>query len=291
MTAGIDRHGARPGARGWPARRAAKIAVLVVAVIVVLAIAGAVTVSVGGHDGRSAPSATGPLTLRRSPPAAGGFTAVPPLTDSPPDTPIQHTYDQALASGLAGSSTVQAAEAAQVPPPGYSAGWGLIPNASAPDLWASEFVTGLLAVDYAHQSRDGLGRWLSAEEAPELLPGIPPTVAQRVLYLSLFDASAVGQAASPVPDAATWATDARQGVRTSVSDVAVQPDPQLGQLTAQGWQPVDQRFGAEDVTGTITAVSGAGASSKPFSLVVYVGSAHWHGGYGSVLVAGWKTGG
>jgi hypothetical protein len=261
------------------------------AVIVVLAIAGAVTVSVGGRDGRTTPPPPRPSTLHRSPPAAGGFTAVPPLTDSPPDTPIQQTYDQALASGLAGSSTVQAAEAAQVPPPGYSAGWGPIPDASAPDQWASEFVTGLLSVDYAHQSRVGLGRWLSAEEAPELLPGIPPAVAQRVLYLSLFDASAVGQATSPVPDAATWATDARQGVRTSVSDVAVQSDPQLGQLTAQGWQPVDQRFGAEDVTGTITAASAAGSSSQPFSLVLYVGSAHWHGGYGSVLVAGWKTGG
>lgn len=290
MTVGNDRHVLRSRPQSWGPGRAAKTTIAVITVMVVLAIAGAVAVSIGARHDRAAPAPPRAPTRPGRSASPVGFIAVSPLTGTPPDTPTQQTYDQALASGLAGSSTVLTAEATKVPPAGYSPGWGPLPDTSDPQVWASEFVTSLLSVDFAHQSRNGLGRWLSAEEAPELLPGISPSIQQKVLYLSLFDASAVGQPDNPVPDPATWVAAAHQGLRSGISGLTVQPDPQLGQLIAAGWQPVDQRFAAEDVTGTLTTTSSAGSSSEPFSLVLYVGSAHWHDGYGSVLVTGWKTG-
>jgi hypothetical protein len=52
--------------------------------------------------------------------------------------------------------------------------------------------------------------------------------------------------------------------------------------------PVDQRFAAWDVSGVLTATSGSSSLQRHFSMVVYVGSAHWHPGYGTVLVNNWK---
>ena len=133
----------------------------------------------------------------------------------------------------------------------------------------------------------GLGAWLSAEEAPELLPGVPQQVHNKVLFLSLFDAKAFG-GASPIPDQPTWDAFARSAVRWAVSDVFVQADPTFSQIAASGWEPVDQRFAVEDVFGVLTATGGRSPIRRTFSMAVYVGSAHWHPGYGTVLVDDWK---
>jgi hypothetical protein len=215
---------------------------------------------------------------------------VPPLTALPPETPVQQQYDAAIASGLASSSSLQAAQAAQVPAAGFSDGWPGLPVANTPAQWASTFTNELLDIDFARQTRAALGAWLSAEEAPELLPGVPSDVADKVLYLSLLEGASVGEAASPIPDTVTWQANARAGVRWRVSDLLIQVDPQFSQIVASGWQPIDQRFALEDVTGalTISRVRTAPATIKRFSMAVYVGSAHWHQGYGTVLVNDWK---
>jgi hypothetical protein len=109
-----------------------------------------------------------------------------------------------------------------------------------------------------------------------------------VLYLSLFETAATGGTASPVPDPVTWAADARAGVRWSVSNLVVQADPQFSQIVASGWEPVDQRFAVEDVTGLLPVAHGSTRTRTNFSMTVYVGSAHWHDGYGTVLVNDWK---
>jgi len=75
-----------------------------------------------------------------------------------------------------------------------------------------------------------------------------------------------------------------------VGGLLIQPDPQWMEILAAGWQPTDERFGVEDVSGQLT-VKRAGASfSLRFSLAVYTGSAHWHPGYGTVLVDNWTEG-
>lgn len=265
------------------------------AAFAVVLIAGVVAASVGsGHTRRrqvtSGPPAGGPAI---SPAQTSAWSPVPPLTDVPAQTPVQQQYDAALASGLASSSSVTAAESAQVPPPGFSAGWPALPVANTPEQWADQFAHELLDVDFARQSRADLGRWLSAEEAPELLAGVPAAIADKVLYLSLFDTTAVGGTSSPVPDAVTWLAAARTDERWTVSDLVVQPDAQFSQIVASGWQPIDQRFAVEDVTGNLTVSrradpQGVSSTTKEFSMAVYVGSAHWHEGYGTVLVGNWK---
>jgi hypothetical protein len=261
----------------------------IAATFLVLLIAGVLVTSLGSrHHGRH-PKADSPgISVSLSPPQPSGWTAVTPATAVPTDTPVQQQYDQALASGLASSSSVGAARVAPVPNPGFSSTWPALTPTDTPERWAQRFSEALLDIDFAHQPRSALGSWLAAEEAPELLPGVPAGVADKVLYLSLFDTTAVGGAATPIPDAGVWQSDARSGVRWYVSDVLVQPNPQFSQIVAAGWQPVDQRFAVEDVSGLLRVTSGGYETSKHFSMTVYVGSAHWHEGYGTVLVDNWQ---
>jgi len=247
----------------------------------------AIALVVGRHRGASSMSEppntqAGPLPNRTA-----GFTPVPPLTDAPTETPVQQQYDAAFASGLSSSSSVEIAEQARVPVPAFSSTWPPLAPANNPEQWVTEFTDELLDIDFAHQSRAALGAWLSAEEAPELLPGVPQQVQNKVLFLSLCDAGALG-VTSPIPDQSIWDAYTRSAVRWSVSDVLVQADPTFSQIVASGWEPVDQRFAAEDVSGVLTMTEGRSAIRRTISMAVYVGSAHWHPGYGTVLVNDWK---
>ena len=265
------------------------IAAAVMAAFAVFLIAGVLAASLGPgrRTARPASQSTAPPggTLSGKAPS---FTAVPPVTAAVADTPVQQQFDAALASGLSSSPGVQAAEAVRVPSPAFSPDWPPLPASDMPGTWAEEFTQRLLDIDFAHQSRDELGRWLSAEEAPESLPGVPAGVADNVLYLSLFDPSNVGGGAGPVPDQAAWQADAREGLVWSVSGLMVQPDPRFSRVVASGWQPADERFTVEDVSGVLTATRGPASIDGHFSMAVYLGSAHWHPGYGTVLVDEWK---
>jgi len=76
----------------------------------------------------------------------------------------------------------------------------------------------------------------------------------------------------------------------SVSNLVLQPDAQWSQILAAGWQPTDERFAVFDASGTLTIMQPGGASTRSFSLKLYVGSAHWQQGYGTVLVSDWSEG-
>ncbi|MGH9075346.1 MAG: hypothetical protein ACRDZQ_14695, partial [Acidimicrobiales bacterium] len=112
----------------------------------------------------------------------------------------------------------------------------------------------------------------------------------KMLYLSLFDPAGLGGTSTPIPSARRWAALARAGVRWSVSDVLIQPDSQWAQLVASGWEPTDERLAAEDVSGVLRVSRGSSTIAHRFSMVIYVGSGHWHPGYGTVLVNDWKQG-
>ena len=56
----------------------------------------------------------------------------------------------------------------------------------------------------------------------------------------------------------------------------------------QGWQPKDARMTAEDVSGLLTIRTGKAVTVHHFTVEVYVGSARWHGGYGSESVTNWQ---
>ena len=256
---------------------------------VVLIIVGVLASGSRSSNQRTRRAVGTPSTTTAARPAGpGGWQPVPPATDVPAQTAVQQEYDSALASGIGSSPSLVTARIARTPPPGFSTGWPALAVASTPQQWTDEFTKQLLGIDFAHQSRAGLARWLTAEEAPELLPGVPASVADKVLYLSLFDTASFGGSTSPVPSAAAWAADASAGTTWAVSDLTVQPDPRFSQMVAAGWEPVDQRFAVEDVSGLLDVTQGGSRSARRFSMVVYVGSAHWHPGYGTVLVDDWK---
>jgi hypothetical protein len=155
----------------------------------------------------------------------------------------------------------------------------------------AEFVPTLLDVDFAQRSRSALAAWAQAEEAPELLPGMPVGAADKVLYVSLFEPGLAGGQGSPVPSARHWATLARTRAIQSVSGLLVQVDPGWAQLVASGWQPPDPRLVVLDVSGLlITRRDGRRRAERRFSLGVAVGSALWHDGYGTVAVGDWQEG-
>jgi hypothetical protein len=181
-----------------------------------------------------------------------------------------------------------AAENLAVPRPAVSGGWPTLPVANSPEVWADQFVAGLLDVNYSHQSQAGLAAWLQAQEAPELILGVPTTVADKVLYISLLDPGLFGGQPTPFPSATGWAADARTGMSQSVSGMLVQPDPGWSQMITAGWQPTDLRMTELDVSGLLTVHRGASSSAHRFGLQVIVGSARWHDGYGTVAVAGWQ---
>lgn len=268
---------------GFPRRLIVGTAV----VLAILLLAGVIAGSLTSHR-RNQPQAEAPRpSTAPAPRPSTGFTPVAPLRTRPAQTPVQEQYDAALSSGLGSSSSMSAALAAQVPGPAFSTDRPALAVANTPELWVEEFTQALLDIDFAHESRAALGAWVSAESAPELLPGVPPGVQNKVLYLSLFEAGLFGSS-SPIPDRQTWDADARSGTRWSVSNLTVQTDPRYSQLLATGWQPDDERFVVEDATGILNITTSGSTTARPFSMAVYAGSAHWHQGYGTVLVDDWK---
>jgi hypothetical protein len=185
---------------------------------------------------------------------------------------------------------MSAAETLRVPTAAITGVWPDLPVEFTPEGWAGVFTDGVLNVDYAHQSRAALGVWLQAQESPELIPGVPPSVADKVLYVSLMDPGLFGGQPTPVASVSQWSAKARAGVRQRVSDVVVQADPDWAQMIAAGWQPADVRMTEVDVSGVLTVHQGSGSASQRFALQLIVGSARWHNGYGTVAMADWQQG-
>jgi hypothetical protein len=212
-----------------------------------------------------------------------------PATVVAAGTPVQEEYDQAFTAGLGGLAGMPAAESLTIPAPAVAGGWPQLAVQVTPESWAQVFTAGLLDIDYARQSRAAVPAWLQAQEAPELVPGVPAQVADKVLYISVLDPGLFGGQPTPLASASQWAEAARVGLSQTVSDVMVQADPGWAQMTAAGWQPTDVRLAEEDVSGLLTMRYGPRVSaSHRFALQVIVGSARWHDGYGTVAVAGWQ---
>ena len=257
-------------------RRAAVVALG--AVVLLSAIGVGVTAESGHHSHHVGGHVTSAVR------AAG----TSPTTEAPRPADAQHRYDDEMAQALAVSDTVKGAVASATPEPAISSAWPQLPVSDDPDVWTRQFVQELLDVDFAAQAREGLGAWLSAEEAPEALPGVPETAQHKILYLSLFQPTLVGNDSTPIPSADAWASNAQAGVKWSVTDLVLQPDQRWAQLTRDGWHPTDPRLTVKDVSGALTVTQGSSIATHHFSLVVYVGSAHWHDGLGAMLVNGWR---
>ena len=130
--------------------------------------------------------------------------------------------------------------------------------ANSPETWATEFVAGLLDIDYARQSRI-CARSVAASPrgAATLLRPSRLGAADKILFCRVLDPHLVQSAGSPIATASQWAANAKSGVRQTVSDLLTQPDPGWQQLISSGWQPPDARMDIIDVSGLLTVTSGS----------------------------------
>jgi hypothetical protein len=266
------------------------ILVVVAAVLGALFAVGAVVAALTANHRPSVPRATTRHHHTPTVAPAGGWQPVAPATTIPPASPVQQQYDQGFAQGFASPANramFAAGEQLSLPGPAITGGWPTLAASDTPGGWTRSFVDGLLDIDFAAEHRSALGGWLVAQEAPDLMPGIPRGFADRTLYLSVLDPSAMSQP-TPIPSTSQWQADAASGVRWTVSALQVELDPQWQQMVDAGWQPPDLRADVEDVSGTLTATGPTVTTTHQFSMVVQVGSARWHPGYGTVLVSNWK---
>ena len=276
-----------------PLIRPWRLVLVVLAPLVLLAVAAGVVRGTASHQSASSPrlaappvSAPAPIT----PPGAAGLTWHTPATVVPAGTPIQQQYDEAFAQGLGSQPGMAAATTLTTPSPAVSAGWPFLPAAYTPEGWAREFVSALLDIDYANSSRPALGAWLDAQEAPEMIAGVPTSVADKTLYISLLDPGLFGGQPTPLPSDAQWTQLAAAKAHQSVDDLLIQPDPTWAQMVAQGWQPTDARLSELDVSGRLIIKRPGDTSVSRFTMQLIVGSARWHDGYGTVAVGGWQVG-
>jgi hypothetical protein len=262
--------------------RAGLLAIVSAALVAGLAL----TLTSGSGRHRAAHPAPGTTSTTTSF-AAQGLSLQTPDTVAPSGGPQQEQVDQNLAQGQL--PDLSQLEAVKVPPPEISGGWPKLPVATAPETWAQTFVAALLDIRYSQQSRSALASWLQAQEAPYLLPAVPASVADKVLLLSVLDPHLVQSARSPIVSSSQWNADAKAGIRQTISNLLVQPDPGWQQLVVSGWQPTDARMDIVDLTGLLTTTSGSHNHVEHFTLSVSVGSARWHPGYGTISIDEWQV--
>ncbi len=261
------------------------VLVAVAAAVLVAGLAFTLT-SGGGHRKAARPPATSLTTTSLATP---GLSWQTPDTVVASQSPVQVADDQQLAQESAQDPGLAQLEAMKVPAPAISGGWPRLAVANSPETWATEFVTGLLDINYARQSRTALGPWLQAEEAPLLIPGIPASATDKELYATVLDPSLVQIAGPPIATPSQWATNARSDVRQTVGDLLTQTDPQWQQVISSGWQPPDARSAVIDVSGLLTVTRGSKSTVTHFTIAVGTGSARWHAGYGTAEVEEWQS--
>ncbi|MGP0051672.1 MAG: hypothetical protein ACLPZR_22890 [Solirubrobacteraceae bacterium] len=212
----------------------------------------------------------------------------PAYATNVPSSPI----DATLASefGASGSSAA-ALEAVTPAPPAWTTAYPAMPASDMRDeqSYAVAFLEELLDRDYRTQSRSDLARWVSAESADEMFPGVPAEAGDHALYGELLEPAALGAPFTVVPSATGWASEAAAGVTQHVYGLLANPDSTWSELVGKGFTSPDPLMGAEDVTGVIATTRGGKTTKQHFAAEVLLGSALHHPGYGSFGLAQWEV--
>lgn len=270
-------------------RRLLLLTLTVAAAMAAVVAAGASTGRTPYRTTRSAPQARPAGTLGKH----AGPSPAPPAVYTPPrvrpvSSAVQDRTDQRLAA--AGTpAALSAAEAAAIPAAVDSAAYpaSAAADRNDPSAYAVAFATELLDRDYTRQSRAQLLAWAQSEEAPNTLPGVPSSVADKALVLSLDDPVLPG--ASPVPSATEWHSMAQTGDSQTVSGLQAQVDPDWTALIATGWQPTDPAMTVMAVTGVLAVRHDDHTTVESVAMTIMVGSARLRPGYGAVAVDDWTV--
>jgi hypothetical protein len=240
----------------------------------------------GSSSPGAKPAATHSTTTTT--PAAGKTTATAGVTT--PDPSYHPAYatnvpsspiDEKLASAMGQSGSAMAALEAMTPPaPAWTKAYSAVPASvtQSDQGYAAAFTKELLDRDYRTQSRSDLARWLQAESAAEMLPGVPTAAAEHTLYGELLEPAAIGDQAGPVPTATQWTTLAGAGVTQHVYNVFVNPDPTWSGFVSQGFTSADPLLTVKDVTGVIATTRSGKTTTKHFSFQLFLASALHHPG-------------
>lgn len=290
---------------GWPWTRHRRACLAVAGSCLVAALAaGVVLAANGGHSqhpasttgpGQRTPATTAPAKRRAEPSSGGGYH---PQYVTVPQTARQSELASALAAAES-PEEIAAAEALGVPEGRYSAAYPAVAATDTTDelSYARAWVSEMLNRDYRSQPRADLLAWAVESQAANTLPGVPAGVEDKALYASLAVPNLGGVGgASPVPSATAWSADAARGLVQRASAVEVSVDPQWTSLVSESFVPTDPLLAFLDVSGTLTtkeaeAGSRAGKTTTVgFKLVLTVGSALHHPGYGAVSVDDWTVG-
>ncbi|NNN21458.1 MAG: hypothetical protein HKL80_05585 [Acidimicrobiales bacterium] len=266
-----------------------RILIFFVSVFALLIVSVLVAASLATSGGSSSATLTKSQTTKSTTQSHSTFEMVAPETTVPQDTPVQQQYDQGFENSFANNmNQFYTAEHINLPSPEIQGNWPNLSNSNSASTWTTEFIKGLLDINFQSQTRIQLGNWLVAEEAPNLLPGWPVTLQDKALYTSVLYPGATGQT-SPIPSASTWKIDSSQGVSWSVSGLNVTTDSTWQSMVDAGWQPRDVRMTTEDVSGVLKITDSTTSSNHYFTLTIVVGSALWHQGYGTVLIGAWTV--
>jgi hypothetical protein len=237
------------------------------------------------------PAATTTRTATTTAAAQSGVTTPnpnyhPSYASNVPSSPIDQRF--AAAMGASGAD-VAATEAVNPPAPAWTTAYPEVAASSTRNdqAYATAFLIELLDRNYRTQSLGDLERWVAAETASEVVPGLPAEAAERALYAELMDPSVIGGTASPVPTGAQWSALARAGVTQRAYDLFVNPNPQWSEVQSKGFTSADPLLGIDDVTGVLATTQGRKTTTKHFSLSLVLGSALYHKGYGAAGILQW----
>jgi hypothetical protein len=276
----------------WELHRRAVIAAVLAGILAVAALS--LALGGGHHHAIAAQPPTRPqasVDIRRPPSVGSGANSDGQLRVNPSATPNQTQVDAELAASESAASIAQA-EQESVPAPAVSEQFPALPASEEQDAtaYALAFCRELLNIDYRHQGRTQLLSWAEYEEAPDTLPGVPASIADKSLVGSLAYAGTAGAEATPIPPAAAWKDAASSGTVQQVFGLTAAVAPDWNALVGSGWQPVDPLMTILTVTGTIrTTATGQQPTVRPFSLALTLGGGRHHSGYGAVAVSAWTN--
>ncbi len=238
------------------------------------------------------PAATTTRAMTTTAQAGGVTTPNPdyhPTYQSVPQTPVL----QKIEEKMGGMSPQDAASAEAIAPPvaAWSNDYPAVPASVRSDgtSYATAFAEELLDQNYRTQSRADLLRWAQAESAAELIPGIPSAIGAKALYIDLTDASLGDLPSSPVPSAAVWNLNEQRGIQQKVEGVFAHPDAGWEELVSEGFQSDDPLLTLFDLTGTLVTTDHGRSTTQPFTMVLGVGSALHHPGFGAFSIAQWQV--